>query len=175
MKNLCLVFISILFTFSCSSDDDAPAPEERDFSYTQEEKDEEIARLKQYLQDNDYKDVQETASGLHYIIEQQGDGLTPSLDDTVVFHSEITNLETNKLLEISNREDNNYGQPKEMFWLLEGVREGFLLINEGSIIRMFIPSYLAFGKFGNFTDSIEPKTNMMYKMELNLVIRSVTQ
>ncbi len=175
MKNLCLVFISILFTFSCSSDDDAPPPEERDFSYTQEEKDEEIARLKQYIINKGYENVQETGSGLHYIIEKQGDGLFPTLDDDIIFHSETTNMEVDTLISRSNREQNIYGQHARMWMLIEGVKEGFQLVNEGAIIRMFVPSHLALGKFGDFGRSVDPETNLMFLMELNIVLKSEPQ
>ncbi|MBQ0735033.1 FKBP-type peptidyl-prolyl cis-trans isomerase [Aquimarina celericrescens] len=171
MKNLCLVFTLILFTFSCSSDDDSPVLESRDFSYTQEEKDEEIARLKQYIVDKGYENVQETTSGLHYIIEKEGDGLFPTLDDDVIFHSETTNMESDTLISRSNREQNIYGQHARMWMLIEGVKEGFQLVNEGSVIRMFVPGYLAFGKFGYFGD-VDPETNLMFLMELNIVLKS---
>ncbi len=171
MKHLFLYVCLAALSFSCNSDDDAPEPEPVNYEYTQEEKDAEIARLKNYIAEQGYSDVQETESGLHYSIEQQGDGLTPTMDDTVIAHFETTNMETDELLGVSNREENQYGQILIMNNLLEGVSEGFMLVNEGAIIRMFVPAYLAYGKRGNFFGDIDPETNMMFKMELNIVLK----
>ncbi|MBL0685793.1 FKBP-type peptidyl-prolyl cis-trans isomerase [Aquimarina mytili] len=172
IKKTILVLSMIALIFSCKSDDDAVPVLTSDFVYTQEEKDAEIARLKDYITQKGYENVQATESGLHYIIEQQGEGLTPEMDDTVIAHYETTNLETDEIIGSSNREENQYGQALRMYSLLKGVSEGFMLVNEGSVIRMFVPGYLAFGKIGDSYRGIELETNMMYKMELNIVLKN---
>ena len=173
MKKQIVFLVMIVSVLSCNSDDDngeEMAPE-TNFEYTQEEKDAEIEWIKSYIEENELTNVQETASGLHYIIEQQGDGLTPNEDDNVIFHFKTSNTRTGEILGVSNREENQYGQPFAMQSLLEGVREGLLLVNEGSVITMIVPSYLGYGKYGSFGGEIEPETILTFTMELNIVLR----
>lgn len=169
IKKAVFVCSLLAILFSCNSDD-TPEPEPVNYEYTQEEKDAEIAWIESYIRENKIEGMIKTESGLFYRIDQKGDGLTPRIDDSVIFHFETTNPKTEEVLSISNREDNPYGQPGDMRSFLKGVQEGFLLINEGSIITMIVPSYLAYGKFGYFYD-IPPETILMFKMELNIVLR----
>ncbi len=173
IKQAIMVLMMATVLFSCKSDDDNDVPlvPLRNLEYTQEEKDEEIARLKEFIERRGFIDVQSTQSGLHYIIERQGDGLTPTIDDTVIAHFVTTNMEKDSIIGRSNKENNEYGQALMMNNLLKGVSEGFMLVNEGSVIRMFVPGYLAYGKVGNYLGDVDPETNMMFKMELNLVLK----
>ncbi|WP_298312998.1 FKBP-type peptidyl-prolyl cis-trans isomerase [uncultured Aquimarina sp.] len=173
MKNTFIVFVLSFFFFSCSSDDDQgfDPGEPINLEYTQEEKDAELEWIENYLLDNDLSALA-TDSGLHYIVINQGDGLTPVDDDTVIFHFKTSIAESGEVVGESNRENNNFGIASPMGALLEGVREGFKQVNEGSKIMMIVPSYLGYGKFGSFDGSIPPETIMIYDMELNIVLKN---
>ncbi len=106
---------------------------------------------------------------MHYVIEEQGEGLVPEEGDTLVFHFETKNLTTGEDLGVSSRENNEYGHALPLDGLLQGVKEGFLLLKEGGTITMIVPSYLAFGKYGS--GNVPPESIMQYKMELNIVLK----
>ncbi|WP_298547527.1 FKBP-type peptidyl-prolyl cis-trans isomerase [uncultured Aquimarina sp.] len=173
MKNIFIVLALSLLFFSCNSDDDQgfDPGEPINLEYTQEEKDAELQWIENYLSENNLSAIA-TDSGLHYIVMNQGDGLIPVDEDTVIFHFKTSIAETGEVIGESNRENNNYGISSPMASLLEGVREGFKRVNEGSKIMMIVPSYLAFGKFGSFDGSIPPETIMIYDMELNIVLKN---
>ncbi len=172
IKPLFILVTLSIYLVSCKSDDDSlPEQEPINYEYTQEEKDEEINRLKLYIGNKGYENVQETSSGLHYIIEKAGNGLYPeeSFKDNVICHYEFINMETEVLIEATDRTINEYGQVLDMEYLIPGLQEGLLLVNEGAVIRLFIPSYLAYGKISY--GEITPKMNIESKIELNIVLR----
>ncbi len=171
MKYVILYTCLAVFIFSCGSDDNTVPPEVIDLEYTQEEKEVEIALIKKYIDDNRVTNAKETLSGLHYIIEKPGQGLTPAEEDIIVFYFKTTNLNTGEILGELTPADSKYGTTSPLYNLLPGVREGFLLVNEGAIITLFVPSYLAYGKQGNFNGEIKPKTILKFTMELNLVLK----
>ena len=155
------------------SDDDKDENSEMNFpdpyDYTQEEKDEEITTIRNFITDQNLGEFNETESGLFYQIEQSGGGLYPYEDDTLIAHFDTYLVDPYEFIGQSYREDNPYGQVLNMRYLLEGVREGFLLVNEGSIITMIVPSFLAYGKAG--TINLPYKAILMYRFELNYVLR----
>ncbi|WP_235015693.1 FKBP-type peptidyl-prolyl cis-trans isomerase [Aquimarina sp. AU58] len=172
MKNALVIASFLIFIFSCKSDDDGSIlePDPINLEYTQEEKDAEIAWIKSFIEENGIPAI-ETESGLHYVIEQEGNGLTPAEEDLIVFYYKTINPATGEVLGELTRDDSKYGLVGSMYGMLEGVREGFMLVNEGTIITMIVPSYLAYGKRGSFIGDIEPETILMYTMELNLVLK----
>ncbi len=173
MKKLTLILSILISIFACKSDDDGgeePIIPEKDYTYTQAEKDTEIEWIKSYIKENDIPAIA-TSSGLHYVIEKEGQGLIPEEGDTLICHFKTSNPKTGEVYGESNRENNDYGQALELNRLLEGVQEGFKLIKEGSVITMIVPSYLAYGKYGDFGGKIQPETIMMFRMELNIVLK----
>ncbi len=173
MKNIFIAFTLSFFFFSCSSDDNQnfDPGEPINLEYTQEEKDTELQWIENYVLENNLSTIA-TDSGLHYTVIKRGDGLTPIDEDTVIFHFKTSVAKTGEVIGESNRENNNYGIASPMASLLEGVREGFKLVNEGSEIMLIVPSYLAFGKLGSIDGSIPPETIMIYNMELNIVLKN---
>lgn len=170
MKKYLILSILLFLIYSCNSDDDQQELVEFDFTYTQAEKDAEKAWIENYIEENEIPAIS-TASGLFYVIEQQGEGLYPEEEDTVIAHFITTIPETGEEISRSNRENNPHGTALVLNQLLPGVKEGFLLANEGSIITMIVPSFLAFGKQGNFDGTIPPQTTIMFDFELNIVLK----
>ena len=170
-KYVLLPILLLLFTIiSCNSDDDNDDIEfvEIDATYTQAEKDAEIAWIENYILENEIPAIA-TESGLFYLIEKQGEGLFPDADDTVITHFTVTDPLTGEIIDQTNRENNDHGIALSMFQLVSGVQEGFLLINEGSVIKMIIPSFLGFGKAGFF--DVPPEAILIFDMELNIVLK----
>ncbi|WP_167571747.1 FKBP-type peptidyl-prolyl cis-trans isomerase [Aquimarina algiphila] len=174
MKKM-LLLLSLLVAFTaCVTNDDKPPfnePDPPNYEYTQEEKDAEILRIEEYIKQFDLKDIIKAESGLFYRIDEQGDGLFIEEGDTVIFHFKTTNLETNEVLGESNMENNNYGQSFNFDGLLPGVKEGLQLIQERGKITMLVPAHLAYGKYPVSFTGIEPETNLMFEMQLNIVLK----
>jgi len=86
-----------------------------------------------------------TASGLYYIIEQEGTGPIPQTGQTVIAHY------TGMLLN-GKEFDSDRGQTFSFkigqHQVISGWDEGFALLKKGSKARLIIPSNLAYGEQG---------------------------
>ena len=130
MKSYLYFFISILFLTSCSDDENNFEP--------QNEED-----ILQYINNNNLN-ASKTDSGIYYIINNEGSGIKPSensvvninykgyfLDGIVFGQSESTIVDISKII--------------------EGLKEGIQLLNEGGEGTIIIPSELAYGETGTNT------------------------
>ncbi len=125
MKKLSILLPVILLTlFACKKD-----------NRSQTEKD--IEKIKEYLEENNLE-AQSTDSGIHYIIEKEGTG--PSPTDT----STITVQYTGKLL--SGEVFDEGLETFQLNNLIEGWKEGMKLFHQGGKGKLFIPSELAYGE-----------------------------
>ena len=173
IKKLTLVLSLLFCIYACDTDDegdgDFSTPDPTEYEYTQEEIDAEIAWIKTYIEENDIPAVA-TESGLHYVIEEQGDGLIPDENDATIYHYEIKNLTTGEDWWVSDREENPYGEILTV-GTHPGAEEILLQVGEGTTVLMIVPSYLAFGKEGSYAGVIPPESIMQYRIELNIVVR----
>ena len=105
---------------------------------------------------------EETASGLNYIIIENGSGDSPSAADTVVVHY------TGWLESDGTKFDSSVdrGQPSEfgLTQVIAGWTEGLQLVQEGGTIRLIIPPDLAYGEAGRGT--IPPNATLIFDVEL---------
>lgn len=117
----------------------------------------------EFLEKNKNKDgVVETESGLQYLIIEQGEGDFPKEDSFVKVHQRCQLLNGN-VIEDTYKEN----KPSEvhMLELIEGYREGLLLMNKGARFKFFISSALAWGRKGTGT-KIPPNSLLIFDVRL---------
>lgn len=129
MKKFLLPLIILVFT-NCGSDDTS-----KDFTEDNENE------ILEYIADNNL-DAQKSASGLYYVIENQGTGATPtaSSDVTVAYKGYFTNG--------SVFDQNAEGITFNLSQVIAGWTEGITYFNEGGSGMLLIPSRLAYGNAG---------------------------
>lgn len=139
--------LAILFISSCNK---KLSPEE------QMEKDQEI--ITTYINDNNL-DADKTASGLHYVITDQGTGNHPnSTDDvTVRYKGYFTDGS------VFDQSD-NAGITFNLQQVIKGWTEGIPKLKEGGEGVLLIPSSLAYGPDGN--SSIPPNSVLIFDVSL---------
>ena len=105
--------------------------------------------------------VQATESGLLYKVEREGKGENPTNENTVKIHYVGTLMDGTKF-------DSSYdrNQPAEfpVSGVVPGFSEGLKLMNEGSKIKLIIPSELAYG--AQAPAAIGPNQTLIFEVEL---------
>lgn len=118
---------------------------------------------KKFLEANRQKDgVKETASGLQYVVEKEGEGAQPGSQDEVTVHY------TGKLLDGTVFDSSvNRGEPATfpLNRVIPGWTEGVQLMKEGAKYTFFIPSDLAYGPQG-VPGAIPPHSTLIFDVEL---------
>lgn len=107
--------------------------------------------------------LKKTASGLEYIIHEQGTGATVANGDLVPTHY------YGALKADGDMFDNSYagcGDPPlfTVGQLISGFNEGMKLLNRGGKATLFIPYQLGYGTSGS--GSIPPKADLVFYIEL---------
>ncbi len=98
----------------------------------------------------DLKDqIKTTASGLRYVIHEQGDGPLPVKGDQVSVHYYGMLDADAKEFDTSFKAGQPYQFPLGMGQVIPGWDEGILLLNKGSKATLFIPASLAYGAAGS--------------------------
>jgi len=114
-----------------------------------------------FLADNATKEgVVTTASGLQYLVLQEGQGPTPAATDTVKTHYQGTLID-GKIF------DGSIGGDPVSFALnrvIPGWTEALQLMNAGSKYRLFIPPELAYGN--NSQREIPAQSTLIFEVEL---------
>ena len=119
--------------------------------------DQNVADIKAYLLANGLT-AQETASGLHYIVDEAGSEATPTLCD------EVDVTYNGYLLDGTPFDDGTIS-----FGLTDvilGWQEGIPLFGKGGKGRLLIPSYLAYGPTGSGA-VIGPNAVLVFDVTLN--------
>ena len=153
----------------------AMSPEEaqkmiQDYLNDLQSKAEEAAKAagKQFLEENRKDDkVKETASGLQYVVEQEGTGAQPTAEDEVTVHY------TGRLLDGTVFDSSvNRGEPATfpLNRVIPGWTEGVQLMKEGAKYTFFIPSDLAYGPQG-VPGAIPPHSTLIFEVELIKVVK----
>ena len=123
---------------------------------------------KQFLEENKKNaDVRETASGLQYVVEKEGEGTSPAATDEVTVHY------TGRLLDGTVFDSSvNRGEPATfpLNRVIPGWTEGVQLMKEGAKYTFFIPSDLAYGPQG-IPGAIPPLSTLVFEVELIKVIK----
>lgn len=116
-----------------------------------------------FLADNKQDErVKETASGLQYIVEKEGEGKQPTAQSEVTVHY------TGRLLDGTVFDSSvNRGEPATfpLNQVIPGWTEGVQLMKEGAKYRFFIPSDLAYGPSG-IPNVIPPHSTLIFDVEL---------
>ncbi len=122
-----------------------------------------------FLETNGQRDsVETTASGLQYIVIEEGKGLVPNLTDSVVVHY------TGYFIDGRAFESTiPSGQPARFIplGLIPGWQEALTMMNEGARYRLYVPFELAYGEQGS--GPIPPYSTLVFDIELLKVIRFV--
>ena len=111
--------------------------------------------------------VKETASGLQYVVEKEGEGVQPTATDEVTVHY------TGKLLNGQVFDSSvSRGEPATfpLNRVIPGWTEGVQLMKEGAKYTFFIPSDLAYGAQG-VPNAIPPHSTLIFEVELIKVIK----
>lgn len=109
--------------------------------------------------------VQRTASNLHYRMTIDGDGTTPTPDDTVVL-SYAARLPGGERVPSLSRERLRV----RVGDLLPGLREGLGLMKAGGKGLLYLPPPLSFGQ-GDWPADVPPGTPIAFFVELHEVVR----
>ncbi|HLP93377.1 MAG TPA: FKBP-type peptidyl-prolyl cis-trans isomerase [Saprospiraceae bacterium] len=119
----------------------------------------EIEKIQDYLNDRNLT-AQSTASGLHYIITEEGSGTNPSANSTVTVHY------VGKLMKNENVFDQTNGNPAtfKLANLIEGWKEGIPLLKRGGKGTFFVPSALGYGPYGS--GDIPGNATLIFEIEL---------
>jgi FKBP-type peptidyl-prolyl cis-trans isomerase FkpA len=121
------------------------------------------AAIKDFLEANNIADAVEHESGIWYKVEEQGSGAVPNPYHAVTFDYELRTLanaggsaiETNTLTD-------------RFIWeLVQGLRIGFQLMNEGSTYTFYLPSGMCYGT--NAQPSIPANSNLVFKIKLKSI------
>lgn len=124
---------------------------------------ENLARGEKFLAENRGKDgIKETKSGLQYRVVTEGDGDTPSLNDTVRCHYEGT-LTSGEVFDSSYKR----GRPAEfpVDGVIEGWTEALQMMKVGSKWEVFLPAKIAYGMRGA-PGAIGPNETLVFTIEL---------
>jgi FKBP-type peptidyl-prolyl cis-trans isomerase FkpA len=117
--------------------------------------------IQQYLTANNITNAQSTASGLHYIIEDQGTGAKPTENSKIEFFY-VGKLMNGQIFDSSESLTIVLNQ------LIPGFREGIPLINESGKITLIIPSSLGYGSQG--TSLIPANSILIFNVELLAIL-----
>jgi FKBP-type peptidyl-prolyl cis-trans isomerase len=118
----------------------------------------------EFLFKNKKKDgVIETASGLQYIILDKGDDESHPVENSFISVHQRCQLVNGNVIEDTYHE--NKPSEVKMEELIEGYREGIMLMTKGAKFRFFIPSELAWGKKGS-GNKIPPNSVLIFDVRL---------
>ncbi|NJB84622.1 FKBP-type peptidyl-prolyl cis-trans isomerase [Lewinella marina] len=144
--SLFILFAAFLTALGCSSEDCLSSD----------------ASIEEYLADSIqatelFQD--NTPTGLYYIIEEAGDGVQPTLSNSVTVH--YTGMTTN-----GDIFDQTGSSPRTFVLdnLIRGWELGIPLIGQGGRIRLFVPSSLAYG--ASQAGDICPNSDLIFDIEL---------
>ncbi|MCG8306551.1 MAG: FKBP-type peptidyl-prolyl cis-trans isomerase [Cytophagales bacterium] len=116
-----------------------------------------------FMEKNGQKDgVITTESGLQYKVLEEGTGDLPFEDCSVIIHQRCALL-SGKVIEDTYR--NNAPNEVPLNELIEGYREGIMLMKKGGKSRFFIPPDLAWGKKGS-GNKIPPNAVLIFDVRL---------
>lgn len=137
MKYAVILFLMTVMVSCNSNDADKNAPIQEPFDYSEiNEQD-----INAYLTANDLVSIK-TESGLHYIIENQGDGVKPNTSSnvTVAYKGYFLN---GTVFDESSAAGLDFGLNQ----VIEGWTEGIALFNEGGYGILLVPANLGYGSF----------------------------
>jgi FKBP-type peptidyl-prolyl cis-trans isomerase len=167
-KSVFYLTVLLLIVFSCKENTKEPPSEnskdleEKMLKANQIMIETEKQEIADFIERNQWQ-MQETGSGLHYMIYKNGNGPKAETNDIAVFHFSLYLL-TGDLLYTS--EDSNPSEFKIGHGGVEsGLEEGMKLLRVGDKARFILPSHLAFGLPGDGL-KIPQRASIVYDIEL---------
>ncbi|MEM7367232.1 MAG: FKBP-type peptidyl-prolyl cis-trans isomerase [Bacteroidota bacterium] len=118
------------------------------------------AKIKNWLAENDME-VESLPSGLHYVVENPGQGEKPSLRSLVEVHYHGTTLDGQVFDSTKKRGTIRFPLAK----LIKGWQEGIPLIGKGGKIKLIVPSGMAYGD-RQVSPDIGPNSVLIFDIEL---------
>lgn len=109
-------------------------------------------------------DLTTTASGLQYVIEEQGSGPTPAAGEVVQVHY-AGKLADGTIFDSSYDRDQPIAFPLGQGLVIPGWDEGISLLTVGSKAKLIVPPELAYGEFGA-GGVIPPNATLYFEVEL---------
>ncbi len=139
-----------------------------ELQYNKQKEDNRKFEAKLFQELRDRQGVGVLPSGVHYIVEQAGNGIRPTVTDSIVINA-VGIFPDGTIFEDSYKT----GQPIKIRIsnLIRGLNEAIQLMPEGSVWRIYIPSSLAYGAEG-FSTMIPPYSALIYDISLEQVINT---
>jgi peptidylprolyl isomerase len=109
-------------------------------------------------------DMTTTDSGLQYIVETEGSGVTPIAGEVVQVHYE-GKLADGTIFDSSYERDEPIAFPLGQGLVIPGWDEGISLLSVGSKAKLIVPPELAYGEFGA-VGVIPPNATLYFEVEL---------
>ena len=123
------------------------------------------ASIKDFLVENNIDDAFEHESGIWYTVEEEGSGAVPTPYDAVTFDYELRTLANASGTPI----ESNTLTDRFIWELVQGLRIGFQLMNEGSSYTFYLPSGMCYGTSSQ--GNIPANSNLVFKIKLKTIRR----
>lgn len=179
MKNLFYIFTLVLFVFAaCNTAEETKKEEPAKTENTtqtppkpaatnpQEQAKTDAEIIANFVSDKGLE-TKVTPSGIHYVIEKEGTGANPTINDKVTVHYKGTLLDGTEF-------DSSYKRNKPTTFPLKNVvrgwQEGIPLLKEGGSGKIIIPSGLAYGP-RQVGAKIPPNSILIFDIELIEIVK----
>lgn len=106
--------------------------------------------------------ILETSSGLQYQVLEEGEGDSPDENAMVTIHQRVMLLSGSV---IGDTFKDNKPDEVDMREMIEGYREGLMLMKKGARYKLFVPPELGWGKKGTGT-KIPPNAVLIFDVRL---------
>ena len=154
IKTLLFSLLAVVLLAACNKDDD-PIP------VNPNQLADDILLIDAYLSTNGLT-AQKTASGLHYIIEEEGTGTDyPEADSDVIIYYKGYLMDGT----VFDQTENGSPATFNLQGVVAGWGEGVRFFKKGGKGKLFLPSGLAYGTLGSGT-AIAPNTPIIFDIEL---------
>ena len=126
-----------------------------------------IEKENNYLKKNSKKDgVKVTKSGLQYKITKYGKGKTPKLESIVIINYKASLIDGYVFDSTYNKKSPAH---LSMINIVDGLKEGLMLMQEGSKVKLTIPSKLGYSNIQ--MRDIPPSSVLIFEVELLKVLK----
>lgn len=142
----------------------------------------EETKISKYVEKNKLQ-PKKTASGLQYVIKEEGSGNTPATGDTVVLNYTGALAATDKIFDTNNvdlAKKNNLHNPMRTYEpmkvavgetpVIAGWTEGLKLLNKGTKATLIIPSTIGYGQQGSM-GGIPPYAPLVFDLEILDIVK----